>query len=56
MAKILRYVLVPARTVAEGAAIEGDAIVVSAGPHRMGRPGRMVCGRRCECHDHEPTR
>ena len=30
MAKALRYVLAPARTVAGGAAIEGDAIVVSA--------------------------
>ena len=56
MAKILRYVLAPARTVAGGAAIEGDAIVVSAGPHRRGQPGCPICGRRCECHDHEPTR
>ena len=30
MAKILRYVLAPARTVARGVTIEGDAIVVSA--------------------------
>ena len=56
MAKALRYVLAPARTVAGGAAIEGDAIVVSAGPHRRGRPGCPACGRRCECHDLGPTR
>ena len=56
MAKALRYVLAPARTVVEGAAIEGDAIVVSAGPRVRGRPGCPICGRRCECHDHEPTR
>ena len=40
----------------EGVTIEGDAIVVSVRPHRRGRPGCPVCGRRCECHDHEPTR
>ena len=56
MAKILRYVLALARTVVEGVTIEGDAIVVSAGPHRRGQPGCPICGRRCECHDHEPTR
>jgi len=56
MAKALRHVLALARTVAGGVAIEGDAIVVSAGPHRRGRPGCPICGRRCECHDHEPTR
>ena len=56
MAKALRYVLALARTVAGGAAIEGDAIVVSAGPRVRGQPGCPICGRRCECHDHEPTR
>ena len=56
MAKALRYVLALARTVAGGVTIEGDAIVVSAGPHRRGQPGCPICGRRCECHDHEPTR
>ena len=56
MAKIPRYVLVPARTVAGGTAIEGDVIVVSAGPHRRGQLRCPICGRRCECHDHEPTR
>ena len=56
MAKALRYVLAPARTVAGGAAIEGDAIVVSAGPHRRGQPGCPICGRRRECHDLGPTR
>ena len=56
MAKALRYVLALARTVAGGAAIEGDAIVVSAGPRVRGQPGCPACGRRCECHDHEPTR
>ena len=43
MAKALRYVLAPARTVVEGAAIEGDAIVVSAGPRVRGRPGCPIC-------------
>ena len=38
MAEVLRYVLALARTVAGGAAIEGDAIVVSAGPHRRAHP------------------
>ena len=56
MAKALRYVLALARTVAGGAAIEGDAVVVSAGPRVRGQPGCPACGRRCECHDHEPTR
>lgn len=56
MAETLRHALALARTVVEGAAIEGDAIVVSAGPHGRGRPGCPVCGRRCECHDHGPTR
>ena len=56
MAKILRYVLALARTVVEGVTIEGDAIVVSAGPHRRGQLRCPICGRRCECHDHEPTR
>ena len=56
MAKILRYVLALARTVVEGVTIEGDAIVVSAGPRVRGRPRCPICGRRCECHDHEPTR
>ena len=56
MAKTLRYVLALARTVAGGAAIEGDAIVVSAGPRVRGQPGCPACGRRCERHDHEPTR
>ena len=56
MAKALRYVLAPARTVVEGVTIEGDAIVVSAGPRVRGRPGCPICGRRCECHDLGPTR
>lgn len=56
MAKILQYVLALARTVAGGAAIEGDAIVVSAGPRVRGQPGCPACGRRRERHDHEPTR
>ena len=56
MAKALRYVLALARTVAGGAAIEGDAIVVSAGPRVRGQPGCPACGRRRERHDHEPTR
>ena len=56
MAKALRYVLALARTVAGGAAIGGDAIVVSAGPRGRGQPGCPACGRRCECHDLGPTR
>ena len=56
MAKILRYVLALARTVVEGVTIEGDAIVVSVRPHRRGQLRCPICGRRCECHDHEPTR
>ena len=56
MAEILRHALALARTVVEGVTIEGDAIVVSAGPHGRGRPGFPVCGRRCERHDREPTR
>ena len=56
MAKILRYVLALVKTVVEGVTIEGDAIVVSVRPHRRGRLRCPVCGRRCECHDHEPTR
>ena len=55
MAKALRYVLALARTVVEGVTIEGDAIVVSAGPRVRGQPGCPACGRRCECRDHEPT-
>ena len=43
MAKALRYVLALARTVAGGAAIEGDAIVVSAGPRVRGQPGCVFC-------------
>ena len=56
MAKILRYVLALVKTVVEGVTIEGDAIVVSVRPHRRGQLRCPVCGRRCECHDHEPTR
>ena len=56
MAKALRYVLALVKTVAGGAAIEGDAIVVSAGPRVRGQLRCPICGRRCECHDHEPTR
>ena len=40
----------------EGVTIEGDAIVVSVRPHRRGQLRCPICGRRCECHDHEPTR
>lgn len=56
MAKTLRYVLALVKTVVEGVTIEGDAIVASAGPHRRGQLRCPICGRRCECHDHEPTR
>ena len=56
MAKILRYVLALVKTVVEGVTIEGDAIVVSVRPHRRGQLRCPICGRRCECHDHEPTR
>jgi len=39
-----------------GVAIDGDAIVVRVRPHRRERLRCPVCGRRCDCHDHEPTR
>ena len=41
MAKILRYVLALARTVVEGVTIEGDAIVVSAGPRYLCSPDSL---------------
>jgi transposase len=56
MAKILRYVLGLVKTVVLGVAIDGDAIVVSVRPHKRERRRCPVCGRRCDCHDHEPTR
>ena len=56
MAKILRHALGLVKTVILGASIEGDSIVVSVRPHRRERLRCPVCGRRCECHDHEPTR
>ena len=56
MAKILRYVLSLVKTVVLGVAIDGGAIVVRVRPHRREQLRCPVCGRRCECHDHEPTR
>lgn len=56
MAKILRYVLGLVKTVVLGVAIDGDAIVVRVRPHRREQLRCPTCGRRCECHDHEPTR
>ena len=56
MAKILRYVLSLVKTVVLGVAIEGDSIVVRVRPHRREQLRCPVCGRRCDCHDHEPTR
>ena len=56
MAKILRYVLGLVKVVVLGVAIDGDAIVVSVRPHRREQLRCPVCGRRCDCHDHEPTR
>ena len=56
MAKILRCVLGLVKTVVLGVAIDGDAIVVSVRPHKRERLRCPVCGRRCDCHDHEPTR
>ena len=56
MAKILRYVLGLVKVVVLGIAIDGDAIVVSVRPHRREQLRCPVCGRRCDCHDHEPTR
>ena len=53
MAKILRYVLSLVKTVVLGVSIEGDAIVVRVRPHRREQLRCPVCGRRCECHDHE---
>jgi transposase len=56
MAKILRYVLSLVKTVVLGVAVEGDSIVVRVRPHRREQLRCPTCGRRCECHDHEPTR
>ena len=56
MAKILRYALSLVKTVVLGVAMEGDSIVVRVRPHRRERLRCLVCGRRCDCHDHEPTR
>lgn len=56
MAKILRYVLSLVKTVVVGASIDGDAVVVRVRPHRREQLRCPVCGRVCECHDHEPTR
>jgi hypothetical protein len=56
MTKILRYVLSLVKTVVLGVAIEGDSIVVRVRPHRREQLRCPVCGRRCDCHDHEPTR
>ena len=56
MAKILRCVLGLVKTVVLGVAIDDDAIVVSARPHKRERLRCPDCGRRCDCHDHEPTR
>ncbi len=56
MAKILRHVLGLVKTVVLGVSIEGDSIVVRVRPHRREQLRCPVCGRRCECHDHEPTR
>ena len=56
MAETLRHALAPARTVVGGVTTEGDAVVASAGPHGRGRPGRPVCGRRCDRRDRGPAR
>ena len=56
MAKILRYVLSLVKTVVLGVAVEGDSIVVRVRPHKREQLRCPTCGRRCECHDHEPTR
>lgn len=56
MAKILRYVLGLVKTVVLGASIDGDAMVVKVRPQRREQLRCPVCGRRCECHDHEPAR
>lgn len=56
MAKILRYVLGLVKTVVLGVSIDGDAIVVKVRPQRREQLRCPVCGRRCECHDHEPAR
>ena len=55
MAKILRYVLSLVKAVVLGVAIEGDSIVVRVRPHRREQLRCPVCGRRCDCHDHEPA-
>lgn len=56
MAKILRYVLGLVKTVVLGVSIDGDAIVVKVRPQRREQLRCPACGRRCECHDHEPAR
>lgn len=56
MAKILRYVLGLVKTVVLGVSIDGDAMVVKVRPQRREQLRCPACGRRCECHDHEPAR
>ena len=56
MGKILRYVLGLVDTVVLGVRIDGKDIVVSVRPWKS-KAGRCpVCGRKCECHDHQRTR
>ncbi len=56
MAKILRYALGLVKTVILGVSVGGDEMVVRVRPHRREQLRCPVCGRRCECHDHEPLR
>ena len=56
MAKIIRYVLGLVKTVVLGVSIDGDAMVVKVRPQRREQLRCPACGRRCECHDHEPAR
>lgn len=56
MGKILKYVLSLVKTVVEGVSIDGGAVVVRVRPYGRERLRCPVCGRRCDCHDHEPTR
>ncbi len=56
MWKILRQALALVKTVILGASVDGDEIVIRVRPFKREQLRCPVCGRRCECHDHEPRR
>lgn len=51
MNSLLRFALLLAKTVVEGARIEGGRVVVSVRPHRSEQRRCPVCGRKCRTHD-----